>query len=172
MLEHIQVEPANYLGVDISEKMIKKAREKFPQYTFRIGDMANLDLLYNEQFDYVVSLYGSVGYANPQVFKEILRLLKPKGRYFLMLCNKRYLKRKSYILNRHGLKVHFYTFSDVKHLLPAKYVAEGFNFHGDFFDFLPKRVIKWILQAERKLLGKLFKTKAFFCLVYGEKLCE
>lgn len=170
-IEQFNVEPENYDGLDISEKMITKARLKYPSYAFHLGDMA--DLPFNdEQFHNVVSLFGSISYADPKVFSEVHRVLKPKGKYFLMLYNERYIKRSTYILNRHNLKVHFYSFKDVKYLLPNGYMAVGFNFHGDFFNFLPKRVIKWILQAERKLLGKLFKTKAYFCLVYGEKSLE
>ena len=168
LLEHLDIEPENYVGIDLSENMIKLAQQKFPNYTFKLGDMANLPLD-DAQFDNVVSLYGGISYADPKVFGEVLRILKPKGKFFLMLFNRRYVKRKTYILNRHGLKVDFYSFQDVKDQLPHNCTSQGFNFHGDFFNFLPRRVIRWILQAERKLLGKLFKTKAFFCLVYGVK---
>jgi len=167
LLEHLNVPPESYIGVDVSEKMLEKARCKFPGYTFHLGDMANLPFT-NEQFDNVVSLFGSISYADPKVCCEIRHLLKWHGKYFLMFCNERYGKRKAYILNRHSFKVHLYSFNDAKPFLPTEYIAEGFNFHGDTFNFMPKHVIKWILQIERRLLGKLFKTHAFFCLVYGE----
>jgi len=169
LLDNLDVDSKDYVGVDISENMIEKARLKHPNCTFHVGDMANLPFN-DEQFNNVVCLYGGISYADPKVYSEIMRVLKPQGKYFLMLLNPHYEKRKSYILKDYGFHVSFDSLQDVKDYLPNHYVAVGFNFQGDSFNFLPKRVIRWILRAEMTLLGKLFKTKAFYCLVYGVKV--
>jgi len=134
LLEHLDVKPENYVGIDISENMVNKAMEKFPHHKFYCGDMANLPFK-DGKFDNVVSLYGGISYANPKTMQEILRLLKPKGKYFLMFFNSRYSHRKTYILNRHKLPVRFNTVKDVH--LPKNCRKQGFNFHGDIWDFLP-----------------------------------
>lgn len=48
------------VGVDISERMLKKAREKVPTVSFIKSDMLDLNL--NKKFDIIISLFSSIGY--------------------------------------------------------------------------------------------------------------
>ena len=47
-----RVKPSVGLGIDFSQEMIRIAREKYPQLTFRVADAENMDL--QETFDYVI----------------------------------------------------------------------------------------------------------------------
>lgn len=166
-LEHITVKPKNYIGGDISKNMAHRSKQKFPQFNFNVFDMAKLPFR-NQIFDNVVALWGGISYADPAAIKEALRILKVKGHYVFMFFNDRYKKRKSYILKRHNLMAPFNTVKQVEKLLPAGHKKFGFNFFGDFPNWLPKALILIWLQIER-LVAKLLYAHAFVTIVYGEK---
>ncbi len=46
------VQPRNGVGVDLSPRMVERAREKFPGITWLLGDAETLDL--GERFDYII----------------------------------------------------------------------------------------------------------------------
>ena len=48
-------------GLDISPEMITRARQKFPQIEFILGNMVGFSL--SRQFDALVCLYGSIGFV-------------------------------------------------------------------------------------------------------------
>ncbi|WP_027622974.1 class I SAM-dependent DNA methyltransferase [Clostridium lundense] len=49
-------------GIDLSKSMLKIAKEKFPNIPLIEGDMFNFNL--SEQFDIILNLYGSIGFAH------------------------------------------------------------------------------------------------------------
>src|SRR5262245_41665464 len=55
------LEPSRGVGVDFSPRTIEKARSKYPDLEFRVGDAEDLDL--DEQFDYVLmsDVVGQLG---------------------------------------------------------------------------------------------------------------
>lgn len=59
-LDHFS--PKKYCGLDISEKMIERARTKHPERIFNVGDMNNIPYPKNI-FDTLVSLYGPMSYS-------------------------------------------------------------------------------------------------------------
>jgi SAM-dependent methyltransferase len=119
LLEHWKVEPENYIGIDLSPKMIDCAKKKFPEHYFNNLNMLTFTPLVAENtFENVISLFGSISYVDPLIYQEIYRILKPGGTFFLMLYNNRYLNRKSYIMNRKGFHVQFYTYAQIKRFLP------------------------------------------------------
>ncbi|MFM8927319.1 MAG: class I SAM-dependent methyltransferase, partial [Rhodoluna sp.] len=74
----------NYLGVDPSQGMLKKHKEKFPDYetiqaTFEQWVPSN-----TEKFDTVLGLFGAPSYFESSSYQKVLDLLSPKGYYFLM----------------------------------------------------------------------------------------
>lgn len=76
------LEEADYIGIDKSEKLIKKARKKYPEADFKVGDGLDLPFKDNE-FNFVISI--AVVHHMPsketrlQFFKEVKRVLKKDG---------------------------------------------------------------------------------------------
>lgn len=72
--------PVEYVGVDISPKMIEIAKKKHPKRYFFQADMHKLPFEDN-QFETITSLYSCLNFTlSPSVvFAEIYRCLKPGG---------------------------------------------------------------------------------------------
>ncbi len=63
----------NVVGLDLSEGMIDIARKNVPDAEFHVADMCDFDL--GRQFDVVVNLYGSIGFAeNFDRMKDAIRV--------------------------------------------------------------------------------------------------
>lgn len=75
------------IGVDLSPQMLKEARDTnqhHPRLIFTQGNAENLPCADN-QFDAVFNTISFLHYPNPQqVFKEVSRVLKPQGRFYLV----------------------------------------------------------------------------------------
>ena len=168
LLEHLTIKPENYVGLDIAQKMCQIAKQKFPCFSFILADGAHLPFRENT-FDSIVSLWGGMSYAHPHVYEEVFNVLKRSGRYFLMLFNARYKKRKTYIFNQIPMNVAFHALPQIKELLPDNSKIEGFNFHGEVWEFLPKWMIQAIIMLEQSILGRVFSRLAFISIVTGIK---
>jgi len=74
------------IGVDLSPQMLRQARKnkQFPKREIFVkGNAENLPFVDN-QFNAVFNTISFLHYPNPQqVFKEIYRILKPQGYYYL-----------------------------------------------------------------------------------------
>ncbi|BFH72577.1 class I SAM-dependent methyltransferase [Sulfurisphaera javensis] len=66
----------NITGVDISEKMINKAKENVKQGIFIRGDMRKLSEVVKEKFDIVINIFNSLGYYEEEDDLKILRELR------------------------------------------------------------------------------------------------
>ena len=69
-------------GLDLSEQMIKKAKERNPKSNFFIGNMANFDI--NKKFDTCICMFSSIGYltTNKEIegfFNSVKKHLKQDG---------------------------------------------------------------------------------------------
>ncbi|WP_107667803.1 class I SAM-dependent methyltransferase [Cyanothece sp. BG0011] len=75
------------IGVDLSPEMLKQARDKnqhHPRLIFTQGNAESLPCAEN-QFDAVFNTISFLHYPNPQqVFKEVSRVLKPEGKFYLV----------------------------------------------------------------------------------------
>jgi len=74
------------IGVDLSNNLIKLAKEEYPQINFQLGDASSLNFK-NEVFDLVFFSCMGLDFIYPlekriQAVKEICRVLRPKG-YFI-----------------------------------------------------------------------------------------
>lgn len=100
--EIIEDKKCEYFGIDISEKMIKKAEDKHKvdkpkkNIHFRVGNAEKLDFP-DKSFDVVIAL-GLLEYLdNPKdAFKEINRVLKDDGELIVSFCNRRSIYNISY----------------------------------------------------------------------------
>ncbi len=80
------VEPSRGVGIDISERMIEKARYQYPQYTFYVADAQNVQL--EETFDYIIlsDLIGNLTDIQ-QTFANIHHLCRPDTRVIINYYN-------------------------------------------------------------------------------------
>lgn len=80
----------NYTGIDISENLIEKAKQTFPDMRFDVGDVCNLPYQ-NEIFDITVS--SAVLHHIPsqelrmKMLQELTRVTKPNGKIILLVWN-------------------------------------------------------------------------------------
>lgn len=74
------------VGIDISEGLVKIAKESYPECQFQVMDMEQLAFADNS-FDFAYSSLA-IHYIEDwhQVFKEVYRVLRPDS-YFLFSCN-------------------------------------------------------------------------------------
>jgi SAM-dependent methyltransferase len=75
---------ARYVGADYAAEMIGVCRKKFPNLEFEIVDATDLSIFATSSFDAVVMAFNGIDSLFPdesrhQAFREIRRVLKPKG---------------------------------------------------------------------------------------------
>lgn len=80
------VKPSRGVGLDVSEKMVEIASEKYPDLEFRVGDAERLEI--DEKFDYII-LSNLIGSLNDiwQAFKELKRVTHPGSRVVVTYYN-------------------------------------------------------------------------------------
>jgi SAM-dependent methyltransferase len=77
---------ANVKGVDIAQNLVaagnaRAKSEKLTNITFMEGDATNLNMLADDSFDLVVSIFGAMFAPKPvDVAKEMVRVTRPGGR--------------------------------------------------------------------------------------------
>ena len=75
------------IGVDLSPQMLKEARETNQHHPRLIYTQGNAECLpfATNQFDAVFNTISFLHYPNPQqVFREVYRVLKPEGQFYLV----------------------------------------------------------------------------------------
>ncbi|PIU75805.1 hypothetical protein COS75_02385 [Candidatus Pacearchaeota archaeon CG06_land_8_20_14_3_00_35_12] len=78
---------AKVKGIDISEEMIKIARQENPEIEFKIGSADNLPYK-NKEFDVVLSALAVEYFPNwDKLFKEVNRVLKDNGLFVFSTGN-------------------------------------------------------------------------------------
>ena len=87
VIDHLQPPPAEYVGIDISPRMLEQARRKHPFHTFLEYPMEGIGerIEWRRAFGLVVSTFGAFSYAHgPTVLRGIAFVLRPGGASFLM----------------------------------------------------------------------------------------
>jgi len=81
----------NVSGLDISPKMIEKAKINYPLLDFKVGDMIHPDLYEPKSFTHITCLFFSIYYNENihQVFENVNRWLVPEGYFIVHLVDKR-----------------------------------------------------------------------------------
>lgn len=74
------------LGVDASPELIKIARERDPKIKYILGNAFKLDFSADKSFDKAIAILAiqNIEKAN-ETFKEVFRVLKPGGKFYMVL---------------------------------------------------------------------------------------
>lgn len=76
--------PRSYVGLDVMEEQIEKARQRYPQYQFLVQDATDLSR-FGEASQDVVIIFGVLHHIPEwrKVIDEVRRVLKPGGSFFV-----------------------------------------------------------------------------------------
>ncbi|MDD3046235.1 MAG: class I SAM-dependent methyltransferase [Candidatus Pacebacteria bacterium] len=122
-----KLKQADYVGIDVSEKLIQIAKENYPCASFKVASATNLPFQ-KDEFDYIYSL--AVLHHLPQEYhsrflEEIKRVLKENGTLILTVWNLEERKKKEdvkkvsekeILIPWHGAKEHYFYIFDLKEL--------------------------------------------------------
>ena len=76
--------PRSYVGLDVMEEQIEKARQRYPSYQFLVQDATDLSHFANGSKD-VVIIFGVLHHIPEwrRVIDEVKRVLRPNGSFFV-----------------------------------------------------------------------------------------
>lgn len=76
--------PRSYIGLDVMEEQIAKARQRYPQYQFLLQDASDLSQFEEASKD-VAIIFGVLHHIPEwrKVIDEVQRVLKPGGSFFV-----------------------------------------------------------------------------------------
>jgi SAM-dependent methyltransferase len=85
-----------YVGLDYAERMVRRARERFPDLDLDVGDAADLSRYGDASFDSVVFSFNGLGVLptdarRRQCLREVARVLPRGGTFVFSLHHSRYL---------------------------------------------------------------------------------
>lgn len=80
----------NAMGIDISESMIEKAKENYPNYTFRVADALNKQAIMGGAYTHITCLYFTLYYFQDKTlfFQNAMYWLQPGGFLIIHLVNR------------------------------------------------------------------------------------
>ncbi|HEU4988860.1 MAG TPA: class I SAM-dependent methyltransferase [Gemmatimonadaceae bacterium] len=170
LLDLLRVAPDHYYGIDISEGMLARARQKHPAHRFLAGDIeAPIRGIADGRADLVVSLFGSISYCGLEAARDrVMRLLAPGGRFFLMFCGPRYPTRSTFIdAGGGGLR------PEPAARVIAAYAPERAWGMSAVVDWLPGRapnaLFDGVLRLERATIGRVARDLCYFLIVTGRR---
>ena len=123
-LDNALIDPCDYEGIDVSERMLQIAKSAYPDHDWTKLNFNRIDrdlskdphvgggkLMASYPYqpeirldpaELVVSFFGSLNYVIPPswVWRNIRRCLLPGGRFFIVVYGPRYKKRESHIVNQ------------------------------------------------------------------------
>jgi ubiquinone/menaquinone biosynthesis C-methylase UbiE len=141
--EYLKDKNINYFGVDISENLIRIAKNKYPEANFQVADALNLpfpDNFFDKAIGVAVFHHIPSKELRFQFLKEVKRVLKPGGILILTVWNFREAKEfflyfKFVILKIFGSKLDF----------------------GDFLEPWGKKILRYYHYFSKKELDDLTK---------------
>lgn len=159
----------HFVGIDVSEKMLAHAREKFPEAKFLVRDMHDLPKD-ESNLDTVVAMYGTFSYSDTPdlLLDEIKRVLKPGGYAILMPYTKR-VKHGILIGNcslkrgDRNLDIRFFTVNILRVIASRGFVIEGVygvNYLGGLIDLMVRFARRIGLKIPR--VGYKYLRREFF----------
>jgi len=160
------IEPKRYLGIDISRGMITRAKEKYPDASFRLADMVSVPIP-DQSIDSIISLFGPFSYVEKPIWAvaEISRLLRPGGTFFIMAYGLGHTHKKGYCLYQHSVRRLLYTTESLRDLFKWEFTdIETYPFSFRSLPILHPSLYK---RIERFL--RPWKAGASFIIITGRK---
>jgi len=170
-LDKLTIAPGDYVGVDISPGMLKIAEDKHPGYEFIEADMTDLPFE-PASFDAAISLFGPPSYCQSlmAVRRELRRVLRPGGVYFLMLYGLRHKTKGAACVieeaNAQGLLRSHYSADYVRANFPGALVF-GMTTPEDYQ--IPVSAIEDRFITRNLIRGLISPDESYYLLVYGTK---
>ena len=86
----LNMKELDVIGVDISQAMISKAKQKYPKSKFQVGDVLNGDLYKYNSFTHILCMYFTIYYFKNklQFFNNCFNWLMPGGYLIIHLVNR------------------------------------------------------------------------------------
>lgn len=176
-LDYIDKPNDEYYGIDISNNMLNKMKNKHPESNCEKMNISDISKEFRtSSFDNIVSLFGSMAYVpNPaESINNMYNLLKENGKFFIMLPTQKYVKRKNYVGNKFQSEIKLNTYTSVQlHAYFYKFQnvkITGFNL---FAESLPEKYnvsfYKNYLSFEQKIFGNLIPFQHYYLLITGSK---
>lgn len=143
----------NILGVDLSDKMIEKARQLSPDIEFQTADMLNLAFP-GAHFGSAVAFYAIVHFNTDELakaFSEIYRILKPGGQFlFSFHIGDNIIHRDEFFGEQVDIDFYFFKTEEVLELLKAAgykvlNALERFPYEG--VEYPSRRAYLWVEKA-------------------------
>jgi len=89
LTELFDIDALNYCGVDHSLEMIRLFAKKHSNFQGMLTH-EKFESFYKGKFDFIVSLYGSISYVEPETLQRIQHMLNEGGKFFLMFFKDEY----------------------------------------------------------------------------------
>lgn len=89
LLDYIDINENNYLGIDPSKKMINVFSKKHPTKNTLITTLENSNFIPDNN-TFLVSLFGSISYVDPEFFSNFIKKYQ-NNYYFFMFYTKGYV---------------------------------------------------------------------------------
>lgn len=89
LLNHVNVSPENYTGIDVSKGMIDVFKRNHPDYANRVI-VCDADDFFGEGYDTITLLFGTPDYIRPRTRARIKNMLAPGGNAYFMFYKKGY----------------------------------------------------------------------------------
>ena len=138
------------VGVDISEKMIKMAKNNVPNGRFYRADMRYLkDVLNGEKFDLVINIFNSLGYYSEEDDLEILKSIKEATNKIAVIN----LDNRDYII---------YNKPEVYYTYVHPYLVEDHNYFDPYTSRL--KIRRTYMNQKGEIIGSIEYTQRFYSL--------
>ncbi len=154
--EILKIKNVNYIGIDKSEKLISKAKERYPEADFKVGDGLDIPCPNNE-FDYVFSIavLHHIPSENMRIdfLREIKRVLKPEGKVRITVWNKIDGDKSIYFKNLKDKLLGRMSFRDA--FIPWKN-GKGEIITERYYHFFKKKELRKLLEKAGLVVDKVF----------------